>query len=311
MNHVKNGFSGRDSAGGHCARRVRAGKGPGSAVRRLCRDRSQLRDPNYVDPNYDPNYAQDYAQNYQDPAYDPNYGQGYQDPATTRTTIRATTSSTTTTTRATLTTTTTATRTTTTPRPTPRLYDPFYDPYCDYYTPPWGYPLDYCRYQTWNQPVYYGGLWYSGPIYHRIVSGVPWYWLNGRWCRDEWRGARPSYIDWGRNKRWNGNRHNWRDEYRRGNWAGRDTWVGRNYRDNFREARSNVLDRARDRNFRQEFVRNIRDRDGDVAGGVRGRNGDRPGFNNNGRARDNALRPARSARRRQQSWSVPTTAGRT
>ncbi len=61
-----------------------------------------------------------------------------------------------------------------TPTYTP-LYDPFYDPYCDYYTPPWGYPLDYCRYQTWNQPVYYGGLWYSGPIYYRAIGGVNWF----------------------------------------------------------------------------------------------------------------------------------------
>src|SRR5215208_6430362 len=76
------------------------------------------------------------------------------------------------------------------------VYDPFYDPYCDYYTPPWGFPLDYCRYQTWNQPIYYGGLWYSGPIYYRAISGVNWYWLNGSWCRDQWSGARPAYIDW-------------------------------------------------------------------------------------------------------------------
>jgi len=238
-------------------------------------------DPNYVDPNYDPNYTQDYAQNYQDP----NYAQGYQDPGydpnyydpgydqqysgdynydySDPNYYYA-------------------------PTYTP-VYDPFYDPYCDYYTPPWGYPLDYCRYQTWNQPVYFGGLWYSGPIYYRQIGGVPWYWLNGGWRRDQWRGSRPSYIDWGHNHRWNGNRHNWRDEYRRGNWAGRDTWVGRTYRDNIREARSNVLDRARDRNFRQDFVRNIRSRDGNVAGGVRGRNGDRPGINNNGRGRDNGV----------------------
>jgi len=49
-------------------------------------------------------------------------------------------------------------------------YDPYYDPYagyadpydgggyadpyaCDYYDPPWGYPPDYCLYQTWNEPV--------------------------------------------------------------------------------------------------------------------------------------------------------------
>jgi len=233
-------------------------------------------DPNYVDPNYDPNYAQNYqdpyyGQGYQDPAYGQNYyDQGYDqqysgdyynynydysDPNYYYA-----------------------------PTYTP-VYDPFYDPYCDYYTPPWGYPLDYCRYQTWNQPVYFGGSWYSGPIYYRQISGVPWYWLNGSWCRDEWRGARPAYIDWGRNHRWNGDRHNWRDEYRSGNWAGRDTWVGRNYRDNIREARSNVLDRARDRNFRQDFVRNIRGRNGDVAG--QGRGGNRPGLTNDGRGRNN------------------------
>lgn len=237
-------------------------------------------DPYYgTDPNYDPYYDQ----GYQDPAYDPNYvdpnygydqqyygdsyGYGdsydygydysydYSDPYYYYT-----------------------------PTYTP-LYDPFYDPYCDYYSPPWGFPLDYCRYQLWRQPVYFGGLWYSGPIYYRVVSGVNWFWLNGRWCRDEWRGARPSYIDWSRNKRWDGPRHNWRDEYRRGTWAGRNTWVGRNYRDNIQEARRNVLDRGRDRNFRQEFVRNIRERDRGVAG-VRGRD-NRPGFTNDARGRNN------------------------
>ena len=223
-------------------------------------------DQGYQDPAYDPNYAQTYQdpsydQNYYDPGYDQQYGDSYgydydySDPNYYYT-----------------------------PTYTP-LYDPFYDPYCDYYTPPWGFPLDYCRYQTWNQPVYFGGLWYSGPIYYRQISGVPWYWLNGRWCRDEWRGARPHNIDWSRNKYWNGNRHNWRDEYRRGTWAGRNTWVGRNYRDNFQDARRNVLDRGRDRNFRQDFVRNIRERNGGVAG-ARGRD-NRPGFTNDGRDRNN------------------------
>ncbi len=235
----------------------------------------------YQDPGYDPNYAEGYqdpAYGYQDPAYgqdpayDPYYDQqyagdysgdyyyDYSDPNYYYA-----------------------------PTYTP-IYDPFYDPYCDYYTPPWGYPLDYCRYQTWNQPVYYGGSWYSGPIYYRQIGGIPWYWLNGGWRRDQWRGSRPSYIDWGRNHRWNGNRHNWRDEYRRGNWAGRDSWVGRNYRDNIREARSNVLDRASDRNFRRDFAaRNNLRRGGDVAGGVRGRGGDfnRQGLTNDGRGRNN------------------------
>ncbi|MEY4879248.1 MAG: hypothetical protein RJB62_717, partial [Pseudomonadota bacterium] len=58
----------------------------------------------------------------------------------------------------------------------------YYDPYCeryDYYDPPWGYPSDYCRYDTWNDPIYYGGSWYSGPIYHRNYEGFDWFWLNG------------------------------------------------------------------------------------------------------------------------------------
>ena len=83
--------------------------------------------------------------------------------------------------------------------------DSYSDPYaCDYYNPPWGYPPDYCSYQTWNQPVYYGGLWYSGPVYYRNYGGANLFWLNGGWRRDEWRGARPGSIDWGRNMRWNG-----------------------------------------------------------------------------------------------------------
>ena len=84
----------------------------------------------------------------------------------------------------------------------------YYD--CDYYSPPWGYPDNYCQYQVWNQPVFYGGIWYGGPIYYRTYSGANWYWLQGGWRRDNWRGARPR-IDWNRG----GNRQ-WRGEMRRG-----------------------------------------------------------------------------------------------
>ena len=160
----------------------------------------------YQDPAYDPYYDQQYAQNYQDPAYDPYYDQqysdqqyygdysgdyynyDYSDPNYYYT-----------------------------PTYTP-IYDPFYDPYCDYYTPPWGFPLDYCRYQTWNQPVYFGGLWYSRPDLlpprRRCALVLAERQLVPRPMASE-RGQ--SYIDWSRNRRWNGNRHNWRDEYRRGN----------------------------------------------------------------------------------------------
>ena len=81
-----------------------------------------------------------------------------------------------------------------------------YDPDCDYYTPPWGYPSDYCRYQVWNQPVYYGGVWFDGPIYYRTNAGVNWFWLNGNWRRDEWRGpSRPMIaVNDRRNQFWRG-----------------------------------------------------------------------------------------------------------
>lgn len=103
--------------------------------------------------------------------------------------------------------------------------DPYNDPYagssaygdCDYYTPPWGYPDDYCDYDIWNQPVYFGGSWYSGPIYYRYSSGIPYFWLNGSWRRDQWRGPRPRSFDWGRghNVRWSGEVHH-RDNNRGG-----------------------------------------------------------------------------------------------
>src|SRR5438105_8721607 len=83
------------------------------------------------------------------------------------------------------------------------------DPYAacatyDYYNPPWGYPPDFCNYQVWQEPIYVGGLWYSGPTYYRTYGGERMFWLNGGWRPDEWRGARPSRIDWGRNRYWSG-----------------------------------------------------------------------------------------------------------
>ena len=96
------------------------------------------------------------------------------------------------------------------PPPPPAYgYAPAYgDPYAcetyDYYDPPWGYPPDYCDYNVWYQPVYVGGLWYSGPIYYRDFGGDRMFWLNGGWHRDEWRGERPAHIDWSRNMRWAG-----------------------------------------------------------------------------------------------------------
>lgn len=95
------------------------------------------------------------------------------------------------------------------PPPPAYGYEPAYgDPYAcdayDYYDPPWGYPPDYCNYNVWYEPVYVGGLWYSGPVYYRDFGGERMFWLNGGWHHDEWRGARPAHIDWGRNMRWAG-----------------------------------------------------------------------------------------------------------
>ena len=80
---------------------------------------------------------------------------------------------------------------------------------CDYYTPPWGYPSNFCDYDLWYEPVYYGGYWYSGPIYSQYAYGAHYFCLNGDWRTDEWRGTRPRDIDWGhgRNIRWSGEVH--------------------------------------------------------------------------------------------------------
>jgi hypothetical protein len=109
-------------------------------------------------------------------------------------------------------------------------YDQAYaDPYaCDYYDPPWGYPPDYCAYQVWQEPIYVGGIWYSGPIYYRNFGGERLFWLNGGWRHDEWRGARPGRIDWGRNMRWSGPIHH-QEFAGRGNWNGREGYRGGNF----------------------------------------------------------------------------------
>ncbi len=133
---------------------------------------------------------------------------------------------------------------------------------CDYYDPPWGYPPDYCNYQLYYEPVYLGGSWYSGPFYYRNFSGVDWFWLNGGWRRNEWRGARPR-IDWNRG----GNRF-WRGEMRRGgNFAGRGGrgFGNRGFANNGRGFGNNL----------------------GFAGNGRGFNGNGGGFAGNGRGRGN------------------------
>jgi len=148
-----------------------------------------------------------------------------------------------------------------------------YDDSCDYYSPPWGYPADYCRYQTWNEPVYYGGLWYSGPIYYRNYAGANWFWLNGDWRRDEWRGSRPA-IDWNRNRYWRGEIVRARNDFRDRRDAGaRPDFNERRDFDNRRDAGNRNFDnngRGRDerdlRNGRNDAAPRNNDNNGRFGG---------------------------------------------
>jgi len=79
-------------------------------------------------------------------------------------------------------------------------YVPFGDPcaYYDYYDapPPWGLPPDYCEYPVYFGPVYWGDMWYRGPIYYRWNNGYRLYWINGGWRRDQWRGGAMPSVRW-------------------------------------------------------------------------------------------------------------------
>ncbi len=123
---------------------------------------------------------------------------------------------------------------------------PYGDSYgpCDYYDyydapPPWGMPSDYCDYDIYDQPVFWGGEWYRGPIYYRMDRGERVYWLNGGWRHDEWRGARPGRIDWDDRGRdhyrggahgWNGGGHDWHGGDHGGHdWHGSDHGGGHDW----------------------------------------------------------------------------------
>lgn len=121
--------------------------------------------------------------------------------------------------------------------------------YCD----SWGCPEAYWDYPLYYGPVYFGGDWYRGPLYYRVVHGHHWYWIHGGWHRDHWRGPRPQW--WGQYRygpalgydyyRGHGFRHD-RDRH----------WRGDHYRSRreIREQRRDFrLDRGHDRReFRHE-----------------------------------------------------------
>ncbi|MDE2183328.1 MAG: hypothetical protein KGJ78_09930, partial [Alphaproteobacteria bacterium] len=59
--------------------------------------------------------------------------------------------------------------------------------YCDR----WGCPDGYWDYPIYDCPIFFEGQWYDGPMYYRWYRGERWYWIRGRWHRDQWRGQRP------------------------------------------------------------------------------------------------------------------------
>ncbi len=76
-------------------------------------------------------------------------------------------------------------------------------------SPCYGEPA--CSYPMYSEPVFIDGAWYRGPIYYRWTGGVRLFWYHGAWRRDEWRGPRPTRIEW----------HDWRQH---GDWH--DGWRG-------------------------------------------------------------------------------------
>jgi len=62
--------------------------------------------------------------------------------------------------------------------------------YCD----EWGCPDEFWDYPVYYCPVYFRGNWYDGPLYFRNDGGDYWYWIQGNWRRDQWRGPRPDWA---------------------------------------------------------------------------------------------------------------------
>jgi hypothetical protein len=99
-----------------------------------------------------------------------------------------------------------------------------------------------CGYPVYSAPVFIEGEWYQGFVYYRWDHGVRLFWYHGAWRRDEWRGPRPTRIEW----------RDWREH---GAW--RDDW--RDDRD-WHERHDNKERRGRFENERSERERG-RDRD--------------------------------------------------
>lgn len=114
-------------------------------------------------------------------------------------------------------------------------------------SPCYGSPA--CGYPVYSAPVFIEGEWYQGPIYYRWDHDVRLFWYHGTWRRDEWRGPRPTRIEW-RDWRKHGA---WRDD-----WRGDREWHERHdqgQRGRLEETRSerghDRSDRGHDRDHRR------------------------------------------------------------
>lgn len=65
---------------------------------------------------------------------------------------------------------------------------------------------DYVPYDAefYYDPIYIGGAWYHGPYRWRMVRGVRMFWVDGRWHRNEWRGAVPVSLVFRNGGYWRG-----------------------------------------------------------------------------------------------------------
>ncbi|MBI3677250.1 MAG: hypothetical protein HY243_11625 [Proteobacteria bacterium] len=97
--------------------------------------------------------------------------------------------------------------------------------YPGYYPPGRCYDYDYdydgyCGYDTYYDPVFIGGSWYSGRHYYRHHHHHPEVWFRGGWHSD-YRGGWRDRDDWDRDRGWD------RDRDRDRDWDGhghRDHW---------------------------------------------------------------------------------------
>jgi hypothetical protein len=46
-----------------------------------------------------------------------------------------------------------------------------------------------CGYLVSHGPIFIDGRWRQGPFYYSYRYGERWYWWQGAWRRDEWRGV--------------------------------------------------------------------------------------------------------------------------